>query len=107
MIFWSKGPHTKEEHIKANKERDRRIRAHLLHMSNAEGQNEKASKSSAPIESQNPEEGLDEDVGGQLGRQKQLAKEMVGSSSKQLIKMRARIRHGRKRARARGRALGF
>lgn len=107
MIFWSKGPHTKEEHIKANKDRDIRVRAHQLHMQSSAEQDEQASKSTGHMEAQNASEGLDADMGSQLGRQKQVASQMVQGKVKQLGKMRGRVRLGRRRARARGRSLGF
>lgn len=106
-MFWSKGPHTKAEHIAANKERDRRVRAHNLHMQMNEAQAEENSKSTGHMEMSNPEAGIDADVKSQLGRQAQMAKQILSEKGKQLQGMRARVRHGRIRTRRRGRALGF
>jgi len=107
LIFWSKSPHTKAEHIAANKERDIKVRAHQLHMRMGAEQEEKNSKSTGHAESVDPEAGLDQDAGSQIGRQKQIAKQILGDKSRQLRGMRARVRFGRRRARRRGRSLGF
>ena len=107
MAFWSKKPHTKAEHIAANRERDIRVRAHQLHMRNAEMQDNIAEQSTAGVESPNAQEGLDQDAASQLGREVQRSREFVHARSRQLKSMRSRIRKGRKKASARGRALGF
>ncbi len=73
----------------------------------AEEQTEQNSKSTGYAEPTNPEAGLDEDAGSQIGKQAQMAKEIIGQRSKQLKGMRSGIRLSRRRARGRGRSLGF
>ena len=107
MAFWSKGPHTKAEHIAANKERDKKVRAHNLHMQNSEAQSEIASQSQGFAENVNAAEGIDQDASSQVGRETQKAKEFVHAKGKQLRSMRSRVRSGRRKASARGRSLGF
>ena len=106
MIFFSKGPESKAEQVAANKERDRRVRAHLLHMESSKEAAE-GNKSTGKVEISNPEEGIDEDIKGQVGRQAQLAKEIIAGRAKQLGRMRAQVRLGRRRARVRGKSLGL
>ena len=107
MVFWSKGPHTKAERVAKNKERDIKVRAHQLHMRMSEQQAQENSKSTGYAEPTNPEAGLDADAGSQIGRQAQMAKEIISQKSKQLKGMRSGIRLSRRKARSRGRSLGF
>ena len=105
--WWSKSSESKAEHIAANKERDKRVRAHQLHMSNMEKMSAEAEQSMASVESPNAKEGIDQDSLSQVGHEAQKAREFIHGRSKQLKSMRARVRSGRRKASARGRALGF
>jgi hypothetical protein len=107
LIFWSKGPHTKAEHIAKNKERDIKVRAHKLHMQASEAQAQTASQSQGSAPNVDPNAGIDQDAASQVGREVQKAKEFVHSRGKQLKSMRSRVRSGRKKTASRGRSLGF
>ncbi len=103
-MFWSKHP---KDHITSNKERDIKVRAHQLHMKNAEAQAEVTEKSAAEIVAPDAKEGLDPGIANKVGRGKQVAREMVHQHAKELGKMQTRVRASRSKARARGRSLGF
>jgi hypothetical protein len=105
--WWAKSSESKAEHIAANKERDKRVRAHQLHMQNADKMATEAEQSMGVAENVNANEGLNSDALSQLGNEKQKAKEFVHGRAKQLKSMRSRVRSGRRKASARGRALGF
>ena len=109
MIFSSKTPKTKEERIAANKDRDARVRRHLAHMAMSAKMREVADQSTAPQDSPDPDDGIDEDFRSKVGRKKQQAKEAIHAMShrRKMGGMRRRIRKSRARNRNKGRTLGF
>lgn len=79
--------------LKHRQERDRRVMAHQLHMRNAEQLGEQSASKQGYSESENPDEGIDQDMLAKAGRVAQILKEKTGS-------MRSRIRKSRIRARS-------
>jgi hypothetical protein len=108
LIFWSKTPdlHTKEGRREANKERDKRVRAHQLHMNAANAATEN-NQSQGYDSSMASDEGLNEDLLSKAGQVAQDVRSMSFERSKTLVKMRSRIRARRQRVRSKGKSKGF
>lgn len=108
MIFWFKGHghggHDKAEQVAKNKERDIKVRAHQLHMQNSVAQDKVAEGGMGTEASPEAAEGIDEDFRSKIGAERKAMKE---KGQQQLSSMRARVRLGRRKAKSRGRSLGF
>jgi len=107
MVFWSKSPENKKEQIAANKERDIKVRAHQLHMQNSAAQAEAGKGDQGYSENAEPEAGLNEDFVSKVGAERKVVKQQMHEKSRQLSSMRARVRLGRRKAKSRGKSLGF
>ena len=107
-MFFFKSPKSKAEHIKSNKERDIKVKAHLLHMKMAENAKDDNSKSTGHTEeSPDAGDGIDADLVSKIGAERQKIREQAHARSTQITKMRGRVRLKRRKSRKRGRSLGL
>ncbi|MDX1949437.1 MAG: hypothetical protein SFT90_02915 [Rickettsiales bacterium] len=97
---------TKLEKIRARQKRDLKAMVHRQHIEAAEQAREQGYESEG-LMNVDPNEGIDQDIAGKLGSMKQEIIQNHHERAKKLGVMRSRIRIGRSKAKARGKALGL
>jgi hypothetical protein len=85
-------PHSRAAQILHNRDRDMRVRAHQLHMEQNEKMSAENTSKQGYSESENPDEGIDQDIAGKVGHMAQQLKEKTGSMRRRILRARIRAR---------------